>query len=51
MNELNKKMTAIADNVRELSGVSNSLGLDAMDSNLDTVIADVNTQYIIYIIN
>jgi ABC-type transporter Mla subunit MlaD len=44
MNELNTKMTAIADNIRELSGVSGNLGLDTMDSNLDSVIANVNTQ-------
>ena len=41
---INEKMTAIADDIRTLSGKSEPLSLDAMDANLDSVINDVDEQ-------
>ena len=38
------KMTALADEVREISGVTNKLGIDAMTTHLDTVNAEVADQ-------
>lgn len=41
---VNAKMTAIADEVRILSGVSGKLGLDAMASHTKDANAEVDTQ-------
>lgn len=41
---VNSKMTAIADKIRSILGVSGSLGLDAMASNLSSVQGSVDTQ-------
>ena len=41
---VNSKMTAIADEIRELSGANGTMGLDAMASNLSKVNDDVNSQ-------
>lgn len=41
---VNSKMTAIADEIRELSGTSNALGLDAMASNLGEANDEVSSQ-------
>lgn len=41
---LNSKMTAIADKVRALLGVSDKMGLDDMATNLGTAVDEVNTQ-------
>lgn len=41
---VNAKLTAIADEVRELSGVTDKLGLDDMASNVGEANAEVNTQ-------
>lgn len=41
---LNEKMTALADEVRELSGTTTSKSLDAMASDLHTANEDINTQ-------
>lgn len=38
---VNSKMTAIADKIRALLGVSGTMGLDAMSTNLGTVQSDV----------
>lgn len=43
-NTLNTKMTAIADEIRELSGASNALGLDAMASHLSETNDEVDSQ-------
>ena len=41
---VNSKMTAIADEIRELSGTAEAMGLDAMASNVGEVNAEVNSQ-------
>lgn len=41
---VNSKMTAIADEIRELSGTTEAMGLDAMASNVSEVNAEVNSQ-------
>lgn len=41
---LNSKMTAIADKVRSLLGISGKMGLDDMAANLGTAVNEVNTQ-------
>lgn len=41
---LNSKMTAIADKVRSLLGVSDKMGLDDMATNLGTAVNEVNAQ-------
>lgn len=41
---LNTKMTAIADEVRELSGTTEKIGLDIMATNLDEANSEVATQ-------
>ena len=42
---VNTKMTAIADKIRTLLGVSGKMGLDAMDANLDTACTEVSNAY------
>ena len=37
-------MTTLADNVRELSGVNETLSLDEMDTNLNSVIDNIDNQ-------
>lgn len=44
MNDLNEKMTAIADDIRTLSGSSDILGLDEMNTNLNSVIDNIDNQ-------
>ena len=41
---LKSKMTAIADKIRTLLGITNTMGLDAMSDNLQAVQTEVNTQ-------
>jgi len=41
------KMTLIADKIRELLGISSTMGLDAMKSNLDSAVSEVDTQAIL----
>ena len=41
---INSKMTAIADEIRELSGTTAPMGLDAMASNLNTANGNVSTE-------
>lgn len=41
---VNSKMTSIADKIRSLLGISGKLGLDAMDTNLETANTEVATQ-------
>ena len=41
---VNSKMTAIADKIRALLGLSGTMGLDAMASNLQAANTEVNTQ-------
>lgn len=43
MATVNEKMTAIADEIRELSGTTEAMGLDAMASTLNTENANFNT--------
>lgn len=44
MNELNVKMTAIADEIRELSGAENKLGLDTMATNIQEANEEIALQ-------
>ena len=44
MSELNTKMTAIADEIRELSNTSNKMNLDTMTNNLSEANSEINTQ-------
>lgn len=44
MSNVNTKMTAIADEIRELSGTIDKLSLDSMASNLSDVCEEVDTQ-------
>lgn len=44
MGELNTKMTALADEVRALSGGANALGIDAMTSSIDAANSEVGAQ-------
>lgn len=44
MATVNEKMTALADEIRELSGASGKLGLDDMTDKVDEVNAEVNSQ-------
>lgn len=41
---VNSKMTAIADEIRTLSGTTGTMGLDAMASNVSTANDEVNSQ-------
>lgn len=41
---VNSKMTAIADKIRSLLGINGKLGLDAMDTNLESANTEVLTQ-------
>lgn len=41
---VNSKMTAIADKIRTLLGLSGEMGLDAMATNLQDANAEVSTQ-------
>lgn len=41
---VNSKMTAIADKIRDLLGISDKMGLDSMTTNLGTAVNEVNTQ-------
>ena len=41
---VNSKMTAIADKIRSLLGINGKLGLDAMDTNLESANTEVATQ-------
>lgn len=41
---VNSKMTAIADKIRDLLGISDKMGLDAMATNLGTAVNEVNAQ-------
>lgn len=41
---VNSKMTAIAEKIRSLLGISGKLGLDAMDSNLGTAVTECDSQ-------
>ena len=41
---VNTKMTAIADEIRELSGTTDTMGLDAMASNVNEANIEVNNQ-------
>lgn len=42
---VNAKMTAIADNIRLLTGVSDAMGLDAMATNLSKVNTDISDAF------
>lgn len=41
---VNSKMTAIADKIRDLLGISDKMGLDSMATNLGTAVNEVNAQ-------
>lgn len=41
---VNAKMTAIADEIRVLLGLSGKMGLDSMNSNLGTVVNECDSQ-------
>lgn len=41
---VNSKMTAIADKVRSLLGISTKQSLDSMSANLDSIVDEVDTQ-------
>ena len=41
---VNSKMTAIADEIRELSGTTGTMGLDAMADNLNEANRDVSAE-------
>ena len=41
---VNSKMTAIADKIRTLLGISGAMGLDAMSDNLGTAVNECDTQ-------
>lgn len=41
---VNSKMTAIANEIRELSGTTSKIGLDAMATHVDAANNEVNTQ-------
>lgn len=41
---VNSKLTAIADKIRSLLGISGKMGLDDMAANLGTAVNEVNTQ-------
>ena len=44
MVSINSKMTAIADKLRAILGISGTMGLDAMSSNLSSIQGSVETQ-------
>ena len=44
MATVNEKMTALADEIRELSGTTSQLSIDAMTDRVDEVNAEVNSQ-------
>jgi hypothetical protein len=44
MSEVNSKMTALAEEVRELSGVTEALSIDAMTTNIGEANDEVSTQ-------
>lgn len=41
---VNSKMTAIADKIRSLLGLTGIMGLDAMANNLGTAVSECDTQ-------
>lgn len=44
MATVNEKMTALADEIRELSGITSQLSIDAMTDKVDEANAEVNSQ-------